>query len=66
MKEHDDWMAWLESEEGQRCSKPFEKFAVEHREYIVNRLWAAFSAGQSSGKRLAVESAVEKLRAILK
>lgn len=48
------WNKWLESDEGQRCVEPTGiKMPKDQRQYLENRLQAAFRAGMRSVADLA-------------
>ena len=62
-KARDEWMA---SEEGMACAKPHDRLNKESgRQYLENRLKAAFLAGAKAAQDIVLEASCQASRAVL-
>ncbi len=56
--------AWFESDEGKSCCD-HSTLELKTNQYLSNRLWRAFTAGQSSGRLIERTRILDKIEQLL-
>jgi hypothetical protein len=60
------WDDWSNSDEGESCLDPDTlKLPKGQAQFLVNRIWKAFAAGQEAGHRMAVNRIAREQRKLL-